>query len=493
MNILHVAAEAFPLIKTGGLADVAAALPQALNQAGADARLLLPGYPAVLDGLSGLEQVAAIGAAFGGARVRLLAGRMPDTGVTTYVVDSPYHFRRGAGPYQDASGADWPDNLQRFALLGWVAAQVGFDGLGTGWTPDIVHAHDWHAALACAYLHVHAPTAAAAVLTLHNLAFQGRFELADFPLLGLPASCLSTDGLEYHHTLSFLKGGLQFADRITTVSPTYAREIVSPEFGFGLEGVIRHRGSAVSGILNGIDTDVWNPATDTDLPARFTAGDLRGKAASKRELQRALGLAVEPRAMLVCIVSRLTEQKGMDLVLEALPGLLAAGAQLAIQGKGDPAIEAALVAAAAAHPERIAVRIAYDEPMAHRLVGGADAILVPSRFEPCGLTQMYGLRYGTLPIVRRVGGLADTVRDAGASASPDSVAHDGATGWTFDAASGEALRGAVAGAARAYADPATWRAVQANAMASDNSWNAAAQAYLRVYAEAKADKARRVG
>jgi starch synthase len=481
MNVLHVAAEAFPLVKTGGLADVAGALPPALCRAGADARLLLPGYPQVLDGVVGLQPLVSLGALFGGARVRLLAGRMPDSNVAVYVIDSPWHYRRDGGPYQDAAGHDWTDNLQRFALLGWTAAHLGFGELDPSWTPHIVHAHDWHAGLACVYGHAHPPTRAASVFTVHNLAFQGRFDMADFGLLGLAASYLKTDGLEFHRTLSFMKGGLQLADRVTTVSPTYAREIATVDFGFGLDGVIRSRAGVVSGILNGIDTDVWNPRSDETLAVSYDASSLAGKAACKQVLQQSVGLAVDPQAMLVCIVSRLSDQKGLDLVLGALPTLLAAGAQLVVQGKGDPTIEAALVAAALAHPGRIAVRMVYDEVLAHRVIAGSDAILVPSRFEPCGLTQLYGLRYGTLPIVRRVGGLADTVTDAGDGQEPPV----GATGWTFEASTVEALSAAVGRTAKRYAQPMFWRALMVNAMAADNSWNAAAQSYLDIYAEAR--------
>jgi starch synthase len=472
MNVLHVAAEAFPLVKTGGLADVAAALPQAQCAAGADARLLLPGYPAVLDGLEGLRTVCEIGPAFGAARVRLLAGRLPG-GLPAYALDAPFRFRRGAGPYQDAQGADWSDNLQRFALLGWAAAQLALGELDAGWRPQALHAHDWHAGLACAYAHAHPRPGLATVFTVHNLAFQGRFDLADFPLLGLPGRYQRPEGIEFHQTLSFMKAGLQLADRITTVSPSYAREITTPAFGCGMEDVVRSRGDRLSGILNGIDTALWDPATDPDLPARYDLHAPAGKAACKRALQQALGLAEDAQAPLLVVVSRLTEQKGIDLLLGALPALLAAGAQLAVQGAGDAPLEQALRDAAQAHPGRVAVRIAYDEAMAHRLVAGGDAIVVPSRFEPCGLTQLYGLRYGTLPIVRRVGGLADTV--------------DEATGWRFDEARPEALAGALRQAVSCYREqPEAWRSMRATAMARDHSWRRAAEAYLALYRAALA-------
>lgn len=477
MNVLHVAAEAYPWVKTGGLGDVVAALPPAQRALGADARLLLPGYPAVLDGLAGAVPVAELGPAFGAGRVRLLAGDL--AGTPGYAIDAPWLYRRPGGPYQDARGADWPDNLARFALLGWVAAQLATGGLDAAWAPEVVNAHDWHAGLACAYLHAH-PAGAASVYTVHNLAFPGSFPLADFGLLQLPARLREPQGIEFHGELSFMKAGLQLADRVTTVSPSYAREIATPEFGCRFDGVIRSRGAAVSGILNGIDTALWNPAADPLTAAPYDAQSLQGKAACKRALQQQLGLHEDAEAPLFTVVSRLTEQKGLDLLLQALPALLAEGAQLALQGTGERALEQAYAAAAAAHPGRVAVRIAYDEAMAHRLVAGADAIVVPSRFEPCGLTQLYGLRYGTLPVVRRVGGLADTVTDAAAG--------DSATGFVFDAADAAALAGALQRAAATWRDRGRWQAMVRQAMAGDASWGRAAAAYLQVYRQAQAQR-----
>jgi starch synthase len=481
MKVLHVAAEVFPLVKTGGLADVAAALPAAQRAAGADARLLVPGYPAVLDGLHSLQSVCDIGAVFGAARVRLLRGTLPGSDVPAYAVDAPYRWRRGAGPYQDERGTDWPDNLARFALLGWVAAQLAGGGLDDWWAPDIVHAHDWHAGLAAAYIDAHPSMPAASVFTVHNLAFPGVFPLEDFSLLGLPSRYLRPEGIEFHHRLSFMKAGLQLSDRITTVSPTYAAEIGTPEFGHGFEGVIGSRATAVSGILNGIDPAVWNPAADASLAVPYDAHSLEGKAACKSDLQQALGLRTDPVAPLFGIVSRLSGQKGVDLVLAALPAVLADGAQLAVLGTGEPALERALLDAAKAHAGRVAVRIGYDEAMAHRVIAGADAVLVPSRFEPCGLTQLYAMRYGSLPVVRRVGGLADTVNDATAQAL-----HDGsATGFVFGAATGEALAGAIRRAVACWRDRPAWQRIIATAMSRDHSWQPAAEAYMKVYRDAQ--------
>ena len=478
MKVLHVAAEVFPLVKTGGLADVVAALPDALARQGADVRLLLPGLPAVMEGVQGAKLVANIGACFGAVNVRLLLARMPKTELPVYVVDAPYLYRRGGSPYQDSAGQEWPDNLQRFALLGWVAAHLAADDADPAWVPHIVHAHDWHAAMACAYMAHHGPTAARSVYTVHNLAFQGLFAMHDWHLVGLPSNLLSADGLEFHGQFSFMKAGLRFADHITTVSPTYAQEITTPAFGCGLEGVMRSREGHISGILNGIDTDVWNPATDPAIAVRYDATRLQGKQACRQALQAELGLAADPSSLLVAIVSRLTSQKGLDLVLAALPEWVAAGVQLAVQGTGEPALEAGFRMAQLAHPGRVHVHIGYDEPRAHRLVAGADAIAVPSRFEPCGLTQMYGLRYGTLPIVRRVGGLADTVRDdAELGNSPASPAN----GFAFDMATPQALVQVVQRALAARRTGNLWSLRMAEAMGQSLSWDKPAREYLALY------------
>jgi starch synthase len=489
MRILHVAAEIFPLVKTGGLADVLGALPQALIGQGADVRLVLPGLPAIADAVLHQKTVCQIGACFGAARVTLRLGQMPYSKVPVYVIDAPLLYRRPGSPYQDSTGSEWPDNAQRFALLGWVGAHLASGELDPGWRPDVMHAHDWHAAMACAYIEAHPPATVATVFTVHNLAYQGLFPSGDFALLGLSSRFMASTGLEYHQQLSFMKAGLKFADRVTTVSPTYAREIGTHEFGFGLDGVIRGRGADVSGVLNGVDGAVWDPATDASIAARYSAVELAGKARCKQALQAELGLSPRADAPLFGIVSRLTSQKGLDLMLGALPGLRARGGQLALQGAGEPALEAAFIAAAKAHPDEVAVRIGYDEAFAHRLIAGADAILVPSRFEPCGLTQLYGLRYGTLPVVRRVGGLADTVVDA----SDEAVQADRATGFSFDAATPTALEGAIQRAIAAYAKPERWRRLMARAMAQDFSWDGAAQKYIALYRDLIAVRPPRAG
>ena len=366
------------------------------------------------------------------------------------------------------------------ALLGWVAAHLAADGADPAWVPDIVHAHDWHAAMACAYMADHLPTQAASVFTVHNLAFQGLFAHHDFPLLGLGGRYMSPDGLEFHGQLSFMKAGLKFADRVTTVSPSYAREIATPEFGCGLDGVIRGRGADVSGIINGIDEAVWSPAQDAAIAVRYDSQQMAGKQVCRRALQAALGLKPDDNALILTVVSRLTSQKGLDLVLAALPALVADGVQFAVQGTGETALEVAFRMAEQAHPGRVAVRIGYDESRAHLLIAGADVIAVPSRFEPCGLTQLYGLRYGTPPVVRRVGGLADTVSDGPAATQ---------TGFVFDAATPASFEAAVRRAVALKRDALGWAAVVRNGMAQDLSWTGPAKAYLALYAQARQAKA----
>ena len=479
MRVLHAAAEIFPLVKTGGLADVVAALPVALRAAGVDARVLLPGLPSVMQALQAREALCQLGPAFGVAGIRLWRGRLEGAELPVYVVEAPMLYRRDGGPYADAQGRDWPDNLQRWGLLGWVAAQLAGAGLDPHWSPQVVHAHDWHAAVACAFLRAHPVPGVRSVYTVHNLAYQGLFPLADHALLGLGSAFLSSDGLEYHGQLSFMKAGLKFADTVTTVSPSYAREIATPEFGQGLDGVIRQRGSAVVGILNGIDEQVWDPARDPALHAAYEAGRTAGKAACKAAMQREAGLDAAPEAPLLAVVSRLSHQKGLDLVLEALPTLLTQGVQLVVQGSGDSSLEGAFLQAARRHPGQVAAVIGYEESRAHRLFSAADGLLMPSRFEPCGLAQLYAMRYGALPVVRRVGGLADTVVDADAAA----LGEGRATGFIVDAARADALSAAVRRLVAHHRDRARWAGLQLTAMSQDFSWRGPARRYLALYEE----------
>ncbi|MDN8614815.1 glycogen synthase GlgA [Variovorax ginsengisoli] len=484
MRILQVSAELFPLLKTGGLADIAGALPLALMAAGQEARVLLPGFPAILAGVADAAPVAELTAPWG-ERARLLLGRITTAGAPdtpAYVIDAPALYDRPGNPYEDPRRQPYADNHRRFALLGWAAAQLA-QGLDPGWQPDIVHAHDWHAALAPAYM-AFAPRGrqprAGSVFTVHNLAYQGLFAASHFAELGLPAAAFSIDGLEYHGQLSFMKGGLCFADRLTTVSPTYAREIQTPEQGCGLDGLLRSRAEVLTGILNAVDDQVWNPATDALIPHRYDLRRMTGKVRNKAALQEELGLAPQTHAPLFVLVSRLTEQKGLHLVLEGLDGLLAQGGQLALLGSGDAWLEAAFKQRAAHAPQSVSVTLGYSEATAHRLFGAGDVTLVPSLFEPCGLTQMYGLKYGSLPLVHRIGGLADTVVDA----TIEDLASGEATGFAFDDFGAEGYARAVRRAFALYQRPADWRAVRASAMRRPADWGSAAAQYLGVYAAA---------
>jgi starch synthase len=486
MRILQVSAELFPLLKTGGLADVAGALPLALAAAGQDVRVLLPGFPAIVAGVADTVEVAGFTAPWG-ERVRLRFGRIPiedAPDIQAYVIDAPALYDRPGNPYEDPGRKPYGDNHRRFALLGWAGAQIA-RGLDPHWQPEMVHAHDWHAALAPAYMAFAPPTGrphVGSVFTVHNLAYQGLFAAWHFAELGLPSAAFGVNGLEYHGQLSFMKGGLCFADRITTVSPTYAREIQTPEQGCGLDGLLRSRAHVLSGILNAVDDKIWNPASDPLIPERFDSRRLAGKARCKLALQEELGLDPQAHAPLFIVVSRLTEQKGLHLVLGGLDPLLAQGGQLAVLGSGDAALEADFRERASAAPKSVSVTLGYSEALAHRMLGGGDVTLVPSLFEPCGLTQMYGLKYGSLPLVHRVGGLADTVVDT----TLEDMASSEATGFCFDAFDGSAYARAVRRAFALHRRPADWRAVRASAMARPADWATAAGRYLHVYAEALA-------
>jgi starch synthase len=489
MRVLHAAAEVFPLLKTGGLADVVGALPAVLKEQGADVRLILPGVPAILDGVLDLAEMVCVGPAFGAAQLTLRRGRMPGSDLTAYVLDAPWLFDRPGNPYLAPNGIEWGDNHRRFAAFGWAAAHLAFGEFDRDWRADILHCHDWHSGLAPAFLRSNPACKVRTVFTIHNLAFQGHFPLEVFRELALPASILNAEGLEFHGNGSFMKAGLVFADSLTTVSPRYAQEIRTPEFGSGLEGVLRARGNKLCGILNGVDYKIWDPQTDRLLPANYSPHALEGKAVCKADLQAATGLDTNPETPLFAVVSRLADQKGTDLVLAALPALLRLGGQLIVLGSGERYLQDALEAAARANPRSVRVQLGYDEAMAHRMVAAADVILVPSRFEPCGLTQLYGLRYGTLPLVRRVGGLADTVVDADApagEADASSVARGPAsastpTGFVFDRPTPLALEDTVARAIAVHADKPRWRQMMQNAMLRDYSWAASAAQYRELY------------
>jgi starch synthase len=476
MQVLSVASEAFPLVKTGGLGDVVGALPRALAAEDVTMRTLLPGYLAVTEALEAAETIWQTESMFGGT-ARLLAGVA--RGLDVFVLDAPHLYARPGNPYVGPNGKDWPDNALRFAALSRVGADLARGAL-TAWRPQAVHVHDWQSALVPAYLHYGAGGEAVrpgTVLTVHNLAFQGQFAPSLLPAIGLPPRSYAMDGVEYYGDVGYLKAGLRFADRITAVSPTYAAEIRTPDGGMGLDGLLRGRGGAVSGILNGIDDAVWNPADDPLLAACYDAAHLHARAANRAELQFRFALTPDPAPLLFAVVSRLTWQKGMDLLLGVLPTLLEEGAQLAVLGSGEGWIEAGLRAAAAAYPGRVGCILGYDESLAHLIQGGTDALLLPSRFEPCGLTQLCALRYGTVPVVARVGGLADTVIDA----SPMALAAGVATGLQFAPVTTEMLETAIRRAAALHRQPAHWQRMQQNGMATDVSWHDPARRYAALF------------
>lgn len=472
MQVLAVASEIFPLIKTGGLADVAGALPEALGRQGIAVRTLVPGYPAVLGAVGKARKLARYDDLFG-VPATLLAAKIGD--LDLLILDAPDFYARPGGPYGDAVGNEWADNWRRFAALGRVAADIAAGSI-KGWRPALVHAHDWQGAMAAAYMRFGPAHAVPRVMTIHNLAFQGRFGADIFGALGLPPEAWGVDGVEYYGGIGFLKAGLVSADAITTVSPTYAQEICSPHDGMGLDGLIRGRADKLHGILNGIDTAIWDPATDPLIAKPYSVRALATRAANRRALEKRFGLA-QDNSPLFIVISRLTWQKGMDFLADALDHLVGLGGRIAVLGSGDHPIEGAFLAAADRHRGRVGVQIGYDEPLSHLMQAGGDAILIPSRFEPCGLTQLYGLRYGCVPVVARVGGLADTIIDANEAALGAGVA----TGLLFPANDRMALHGAIAKAVRLHGTAGAWPALQKAGMKADFSWTQSAAHYAALF------------
>jgi starch synthase len=473
MKVLSVSSEIFPLIKTGGLADVAGALPAALTAQGLHVVTLTPGYPAVLAALETTEAILSAPDFFGGT-ARLLRGTA--AGLDIIAIDAPHLYDRPGNPYLGPDGADWPDNWMRFGALGYAAATLGRGAL-PAFTPDILHLHDWQAGLAAAYLRAQDGPLPGIVATVHNLAFQGIFPHSLLPALQLDPSLFAPAGLEYYGSISFLKAALVYADRITTVSPTYADEIRTPENGMGLDGVLRARGDDVQGILNGIDTDLWNPASDQQVAAQYNDKQLARRSANKAVLQTRFGIRADPATLLCGVVSRLSWQKGLDLLLEALPSLRKHNMQLALLGSGEPGLQAGFRSAAERDADNIGCMFAYDEGLAHLVQAGSDALLVPSRFEPCGLTQLCALRYGSVPLVTRCGGLADTVIDANVA----SLAQGVATGVQFAPVTRAALEHALCRLADLWRNKPAWQRMQRNGMAMDVSWRRPAAEYAALF------------
>jgi starch synthase len=478
-KILFVTSEAYPLIKTGGLADVSGSLPIALKFLGHDVRILLPGYaPAIAAG-----DFRPVRILHGEEGVAILEGWLPGSSVPVWLLAHKDYFGRDGNPYIGSDGKPWPDNPERFALLCHVAVEMAMDRLGLGWKPDIVHCNDWQTGLVPPLLSDE-PGRPATVFTIHNLAYQGIFPYQVFEKLRLPTRFWSPEGLEFYNQLCFIKGGLVFADRINTVSPTYAREIQSEEFGSGLQGLLNHRKGRLSGILNGIDTDAWNPATDPLIPADFSIDTLENRGVNKAALQRACQLSEDDHIALIAWVGRLVQQKGIDLLIELLPKLVQMPIQIVVVGSGEARYEQVLFKWARLYPDRVAVRLGYDEPLAHLIEAGADLFLMPSRFEPCGLNQMYSQRYGAVPIVRQVGGLADTVEDA----NPTHLGLEKATGVVFQEATADALLQAINRGHALYQNKVLWKQIQRAGMSKDFSWRQSAQRYLELYDLALADR-----
>ena len=477
MKVLFVTSEIFPLVKTGGLADISGSLPLALRTLGLDVRVLVPAYPPILERFTDARMLADVSLLAGDAgKARLLEGTMPGNGLPLLLLDCPALYARAGGPYLSPEGRDWPDNVLRFGVLSRVGALLSGPDTPLKWKPDLVHCNDWQSGLIPALLHYTKPPHAKSVMSVHNLMFQGNFDQKWVTSLGLPASSYSMHGVEFYGHFSFLKAGVYYADKITTVSKTYAEEIQTREFGYGMDGLLHARRTDLHGIVNGI-AEEWNPATDLHLRERYDRTALNKKAVNKAALQRELGLHESSEVPLLCIVSRLTQQKGIDLILDCAPALLQGGAQLAVLGSGEALYELRLTELAHSRPGQVSVTLGYDEALAHRTIAGADIFLMPSRFEPCGLSQMYGMAYGTPPVARRTGGLADTITGCNEETLRDGTA----TGFVFEEQSPAALMHSVRQALARYRDKSTWRVIQDNGMRRDFGWKKAAEDYLEIY------------
>ncbi len=473
LKILAVASECAPFAKTGGLADVVGALAKVLGDHDSECRVLLPLYRSVVHLAEDADTVLDLGPRFGGP-VRILSKRAE--GIDLLLIDAPHLYDRPAQIYLDDTGRDWVDNHLRFGLLCWAGAVIGRDGVD-GWRPDVVHAHDWQAGLVPVFLSQFDEETPPCVLTIHNIAFQGIFQPSTMGALGLNPAGFTQDGFEYFGNISFLKGGLVQADEITTVSPTYARELMTSEFGMGLEGVLRSRRDDLSGILNGIDTEIWDPGSDPALAQTYTSRTLKRKAANKSALLERFGLSGDGSEPLFSVISRLSEQKGLDIALQALPDAIERGARFVLLGSGSAELEKGFAELAQRYPDRVGVEIGFDEDLAHLIQAGADATLVPSRFEPCGLTQLCAMRYGTLPVVSKTGGLADTVIDANEAA----LAAGCATGFQFAPVTAEKLSDALSRAMDLYADRSAWQKQMRNAMKHPVGWDSSVAKVVSLY------------
>lgn len=476
-KILYISSEAFPLVKTGGLGDVAGSLPNALLKNNQDIRLLLPAYPDVIKNISKSKIIASM--SYYDLPVNIIETRLTGTNVTAWLVDCTAAFNRPGGPYTDQHGQAWHDNALRFAILCHAAVDIALNKLSLEWKPDIVHCNDWQTGLVPALLSLHSKRPAT-VFTIHNLAYQGIFEEQTFIDLHLPGQLWHMNGVEFYGQLSFIKGGLAYADKITAVSPTYAKEILNPEYGYGLNELLKHRSKDLSGILNGIDDKVWNPGTDRYLAQKYNRRTLNKKNINKTNLQEELSLTFDASIPMIGMVSRLVEQKGLDIILESLPTILSFPLQLVILGTGETHYELKLHELAQRYPNKFKVIIGYNESLSHRIEASSDMYLMPSTFEPCGLNQLYSLRYGTLPIVTTVGGLADTVFDA----NNKNIETESANGFVLSDKTTFALIETVNTALALYQKPEAWKKLQISAMSQDYSWQASAENYISLYEKA---------
>ena len=479
MNVLFATSEAFPLIKTGGLADVSGALPKALqNLAGFDGeiKVLIPGYSAVLTKLKTLRTVASIDVL--GQACTLVTGKIPDSKLEVIAIQNAALYERVGGPYNDENGVDWADNALRFGVLSRVASLLcSKNSPLKNWQPDLLHCNDWQTGLAPAYMKLVDKVSAKSILSIHNMAFQGCFDASWLKKLELPTAHFNINGFEYFEQISFLKAGIFYADKLSTVSPTYAKEVQTSEFAFGLQGLLQERHGDLTGILNGIDTQEWNPASDAHLPKNFSNNRITGKKMVKHALQQQLGLQIDANAPLLGVVSRLTHQKGLDLLPKIMPELITQGCQFAILGSGDKVLEASLNALEEQFPTQVSVNIGYHEHLSHNIMAGCDMFVMPSRFEPCGLNQLYGLAYGTPPIVSATGGLADSVSDSNESTLKSKTA----TGFVLKNVSSASLLVTIQRAIETWKNKKVWRKIQSNGMKQPVDWASSAKLYLNLY------------
>ena len=476
LKILFVSSEVYPFSKTGGLADVSYGLPVALKQLGHDVKIITPAYKSVTEKLKDMR-MRLKKHDFTGFRV--LQGSIPKTGTPVYFLDMPELYYRNGGPYGTELGIDWPDNADRFDALTDVAVDMAMDALGLDWKADIVHCNDWQTGLIPAKLSL-VKQRPATIFTIHNMAYLGLFSKTVFNHLNLPAEWWSLDHLEFHDQLSFLKAGILHADQINTVSPTYAEQIRTHEFGYGMEGMLNHRGDRLTGILNGIDYKEWNPEKDPHISTPYNVNNLELKQENKLALQKEAGLPQSGDTPLFGMIGRMVEQKGFDLVEQIIPTLMSRNVQFIILGSGEKALENRFLALQAEYPEKISVTIEYNESFAHRIEAGVDIFLMPSRFEPCGLNQFYSLRYGTVPIVHHTGGLADSVIDT----TKESLADGIANGFKLYSPDTHQLLESINKALSHYEDKDTWRNIQQNGMNNDVSWLHSAQNYVDTYLKA---------